>query len=225
MALDDSALLRLLHSTENSFVERKTVGDQKDWIKTVVAFANTLANDQEGVLFIGATDKGQIEETTSGLDNLQKTLSEKLKSVYPNVYYTTRTVLESGRECLAVIVPGSPLKPHFAGQLFLRDGSKTVVAAAEKYETLLAARLGKTFEIQKWQGKTITLRILSRQNGMAYMVNQYTHVAQVVNVNQFYATVSFNNQSRSYPLSRVEISYDNQAGRPELAIEDFPSPY
>ena len=43
-------LLRLLHSEETTFVERKTVGDTRDIAKTIVAFANTLPPDiKEGV--------------------------------------------------------------------------------------------------------------------------------------------------------------------------------
>jgi hypothetical protein len=38
----EADLLRLPHSTEHTFVERKTVGDTKDSVKTAVAFANTL---------------------------------------------------------------------------------------------------------------------------------------------------------------------------------------
>ncbi|MGA7241905.1 MAG: ATP-binding protein, partial [Terracidiphilus sp.] len=120
MAQSESDLLRLLHSTEHSFVERKTVGDSRDWVKTVVAFANTLPNEQEGVLFIGATDGGDIEASPSNLDKLQKTFSEKMQSAYPPIYYSTRTVQENGKECLAVIVSGSQSKPHFAGPLYVR---------------------------------------------------------------------------------------------------------
>lgn len=154
MALDESDMLRLLHSTEHSFVERKTVGDSRDWVKTVVAFANTLSNEQEGVLFIGATDAGEIESQPSNPDKLQRTFSEKMQNASPAVYYTTRTVQENGKECLAVIVPGSPSRPHFAGPPYVRDGSQSVVASSRQYETLRAARIGKVYELQKWVGKT-----------------------------------------------------------------------
>ncbi len=129
--MTEADLLRSLHSTEHTFVERKTVGDSRDWVKTVVAFANSLETNQEGVLFIGATDKGEIESNPANLDKLQKTLSEKLQSVYPPVYYTTKIVAADGRECLAVIVPGSSSKPHYSGPLYLRDGSQTVIATGD----------------------------------------------------------------------------------------------
>ncbi|MGD0739597.1 MAG: ATP-binding protein [Terracidiphilus sp.] len=225
MAQNESDLLRLLHSTEHSFVERKTVGDSKDWVKTVVAFANTLSNDQEGVLFIGATDTGEIQDSASNLDRLQMTFSEKMQSAYPSIYYTTQTIQENGRECLAVVVPGSPSKPHFAGQPFVRDGSRSVVPDSAKYESLLAARLAKTYELQRWVGRSITVRILSRQSGMAYVVNQSTHEAQVINANQFYLTVSFGNRTQSYPLNRFEISFDNVANRLEVEVEGLPQPF
>lgn len=225
MGANESDLLRLLHSTEHSFVERKTVGDSKDWVKAVVAFANTLSTDQEGVLFIGATDAGDIETSPSNLDKLQKTFSEKLQSAYPPIYYTTKTVQEDGKECLAVIVPGSPAKPHFAGSPYIRDGSRSVVPDPQRYDSLLASRVGKAFELQRWEGKPITLRILSRQNGMAYMVNQTTEEASVIGANQFYLTVFYRNRDHSYPLNRLEISFDNVANRLEVQVEGPPSPF
>lgn len=68
MAFEEADLLRLLHSTEHTFAERKTQGDHKDWVKTVVAFANTFEPPIEGVLFIGATDEGNIESKPANLD-------------------------------------------------------------------------------------------------------------------------------------------------------------
>jgi predicted HTH transcriptional regulator len=191
----------------------------------VVAFANTLRDDQEGVLFIGATDEGTIQDVSTNLDKLQMTFSEKIQSIYPPVYYTTETVQEDGKECLAIIVSGSSLRPHFAGPPFLRDGSRTVVATSERYESLLAARTGKAFELQRWQGKTISVRTFTRLAGMAYVVNEHVEMAEVLYANQFYVTVSFGNRNVSYPLNRVEISYDNAANRLELQIEGRPTPF
>jgi hypothetical protein len=225
MAQSEADLLRLLHSTEHSFVERKTIGDSRDWVKTVVAFANTLTPDQEGILFIGAKDNGEIEDRDNNLDTVQKTFSEKLRAAYPPIYYTTRIVQEKGRECLAVIIPGSVEKPHFAGPAFLRDGSQSVEATPLQYESLIASRLGKVYELQKWLGKSITLRESRREAGVAYVVNVTNQIAAVVVVNQFYVTLDFGNRRHSYPLSKVEISYDNVADRLEIWAEGLPTPY
>lgn len=225
MALSESNLLRLLHSTEDSFVERKTVGDHKDWTKIAVSFANTLLSDQQGVLFIGATNEGSIQAATSNLDTVQKTFSEKMSEVYPRVYYTTQIVSEHDKECLAVIVPGSTARPHFAGPAYVRDGSKSVAATSQQYDALIASRIGKVYELQKWVGKSVTLKVFSRQNGMAYVVHQFTNEARVIEANQFYTTVFFNNRNNSYPINRIDISYDDVAKRLELQVEDAPPPY
>jgi predicted HTH transcriptional regulator len=216
MVLDESSLLRLLHSTEHTFAERKTVGDSKDWVKTVVAFANTLDPSQEGVLFIGVTDKGDIEANISNLDKLQKTFSEKMQGVYPSLYYTTKTLKEDLRECLAVIVPGSPSKPHFAGPLYLRDGSQSVVAKAEQYDLLLAARTSKANELQRWIAKEISIVEYRRQAGVGYVIHKSSTVAKIEGCNQFYVTASMGNRKISYALASVEIAYDHQFDRLQI---------
>lgn len=225
MAQDEAGLLRLLHSTEHSFVERKTIGDSKDWVKSVVAFANTLQIDQVGVLFIGATNDGEIQDANANLDSLQKTFSQKIESAYPSIYYTTQIVRENGKECLAVVVPGSPSKPHFSGAPFIRDGSRTIVPSSDRYDALLAARTGKAYELQRWEGKLVTARLSRRQNGVAYVVNQSTMDARVVSANQFFLTISYNNRKFSFPLGRVEISFDHVADRLEVQIEEPAAPF
>jgi predicted HTH transcriptional regulator len=223
--LDHLELQRLLHSTEHSFVERKTVNDTQDVVKTVVAFANTLPHGEEGVLFVGATDGGEIEPHESDLDKLQKKLDGKLKDIYPTLNWTTKTVQENGKECLAFIILGSASRPHFAGQLFVRDGSKTVAASAERYESILAARTSKTHELQQWVDKPVTVRTLTRQSGMAYMVNEQKQSGQLVAANQFYLTLNMGNRIISHALKRVEISYDHAAKRLELEIEGLPQAF
>jgi hypothetical protein len=134
-------------------------------------------------------------------------------------------VQESGRECLAVIVPGSSLRPHFAGQAFIRDGSKSVEATSEQYETLLASRTGKAYEIQKMMETPLTVSIFQRQAGVAYVINRAISEARISKVNQFYVTIDFGNRKQSYPLSRVEISFDDGMKRPQLEISELATTY
>lgn len=141
-----------------------------------------------------------------------------MQSVYPPIYYTTKIVAEDSRECLAVIVPGSRAKPHFAGHPYLRDGSQTITADASKYEALLAARTGMTQELQRWIGRDITLNLISRRDGVAYERDRHYVDAQIMACNQFFVTVHFNNQRTSYPLSRVEIAYDHRHDRSQLEV-------
>jgi predicted HTH transcriptional regulator len=225
MAGAELDLLRLLHATEDSFTERKTSGDHKDWVKIIVSFANALRDDQEGVLFIGATNEGRVQTDSTNLDSLQKSLSDKLKRVYPPVYCTKQIVSDEGRECLAVIVPGSSQRPHFAGPAFIRDGSKSVEATSEQYEALLASRTGKAYAIQKLGEMPLTVSIFQRQAGIAYVNNKVISEATISTVNQFYVTLNFGNRKQSYPLSRVEISFDDGMRRPQLEITEPATSY
>src|SRR5713226_7104368 len=71
-------LLARMRRFEDHFVERKTANDKKDWLKTIVAFANSTPAGSTAVLFFGVTDAGEIEGQ-SNLDSLQKTLNKELR--------------------------------------------------------------------------------------------------------------------------------------------------
>jgi hypothetical protein len=47
---------------EDQFVERKVFSDSKDWLKTVVAFANSASVDYPCILYIGVRDTGEVED-------------------------------------------------------------------------------------------------------------------------------------------------------------------
>ena len=132
--LSDADLFLKLKNFEDHFVERKTHGDSKDWLKAVVGFANSVPIGYPAVLFIGVKDNGDIEEGVN-LDALQKTLGKKLDDAYPPIYYMSKVLSASGRQFLAVIVPGSENRPHFAGPSYIRSGSETKVASQRNIDT------------------------------------------------------------------------------------------
>ena len=147
-------LLLWLRDPEHTFVERKVFSDAKDWLKTVVAFANSTPIDYPAVLYIGVKDSGAPEEASVDLDKTQKTLSEKLTAAYPAIYYETKILDVAGKKVLAVVVPGSRNRPHFAGQAYVRDGSKTINASKEQFDQLIAQRNSKAYKILEWHGKS-----------------------------------------------------------------------
>jgi len=211
-------LLRLLHSTETTFVERKSFSDTQDWVKTVVAFANSLRPDQEGVLFLGVTDKGEIQDHNTDLDSLQKKFSEKMKIIYPEgVYYDATEVSDGPRKCLAIVVPGGAQKPYFAGPPYLRVASTSVKPSPDQYERLLATRSDKAYKLQEWIGQAVTLKTSKRLNGVAFQIDTYESEAEVIDCNQFYLTVKYNNQKQSFSLGKLSISYNHQ--RDHLLVE------
>ncbi|MHB8486843.1 MAG: AlbA family DNA-binding domain-containing protein [Candidatus Acidiferrales bacterium] len=113
--MTDAELLAKMRNFEDHFVERKTASDDKDWLKTIVAFANSTPPGFESVLYIGVRNTGEIEPNQHELDSLQKTLNWELKKAYPSVACIQRVIAENQRQALAVIVPHSKNRPHFSG--------------------------------------------------------------------------------------------------------------
>ena len=65
--ITDADLLLRLTNYEVHFVERKTSGDSKDLLKTVVGFANSAPIGYPAVLYIGVKDGGAIEMASTSI--------------------------------------------------------------------------------------------------------------------------------------------------------------
>jgi len=200
----EEELLLWLKDTEHSFVERKVFSDSKDWLKTVVGFANTASLNYPAVLFIGARNDGSAEGKTVDLDSVQKSLSEKISMAYPPIYTETKILNVGTAKVLAVIVPGSPNRPHFAGPAYVRDGARTVVASKEQFDALIASRDSKAYEILQWRGKGIMFTNIARGE---LHPSSYSR-ASVVDCNKHYVTVNVGGGSFSVPLDRVHLGFD-----------------
>jgi hypothetical protein len=225
MLLADEDILLRLTTFEDSFVERKTAGDSKDWLKTVVAFANSAPVGYPAILFIGVRDDGTVEEETN-LDSLQRTLSEKVSAAYPPIYFMSRVLRHTGKQFLAVLVPGSASRPHFAGPAFIREGSKSVQSSAAQFETLVAERNSKIREIRKWNGKLVRFQ-RSTAKGLqavdALGTIEGKPAGKIVDCNLFYVTVegaAANGRLISIPLGQIEINFDHVSNCLELRLCD-----
>jgi predicted HTH transcriptional regulator len=215
--LSDDDLLSRLANTEDNFVERKRFSDDREWLRTVVAFANSCPIGYPGVLFIGVYDKGTVEQPRSpiNLDSLQKTLTERINEAWPPIYFLPKVLLKDAQQFLAVLVPRSPFRPHFAGHSCVRIGSETKKASESQYEELLAQRQSKPFEILKWKDKDITVeRTYTGRTG------RYPVAAKVAGCNAFYVTLLQGSDPVSYALTKVEISYDDKERRLKLQIHE-----
>lgn len=203
-------LIRLLRCTEHSFVERKLHSDTKDWLKTVVAFANSTPIGYPAVLFIGARDDGTPEQRSDiNFDTVQKTLSDRLGAAYPAIYYTTRIIDVDGFNVLAVVVPGSRDRPHFAGRAYIRDGSKTIESSRAQFDRLIAERNGKAAKILEWLGRTVKM---GQIRAGEQRPSSFGSSVIVTECNQFWVTLAFGDNNRiALPLGRLELSFDCRA--------------
>jgi len=114
--LSDAELIARLTQTEDSFVERKSQADKTGWLKTAVAFANSTPIGLPAVLFIGVDNDGSIEGNVNA-ERAMQTFSDYVGShAWPPIFTLPRSLIHDGRTCVAVIIPGSPERPHFAGR-------------------------------------------------------------------------------------------------------------
>lgn len=215
--LTDDDLMRKLADTEDAFVERKLFSDSSDWLKTAVAFANSAPIGFPAVLYIGVRNNGTPEDRDENLDSIQKSLGKKLAKAYPTIYYFPKSIRVYNREVLAVIIPGSANRPHFAGEAYVRLGSDSMPASDDQFQKLLATRNSKAYYIMQCIGKPIShVQIASNQSRPTTTPMEFT----VFDCNQFYVVLARGQHKLVLPLARVEISFGVQNNR--LQLEEHP---
>ena len=219
--LSNEDLLSRMRNFEDHFVERKTSGDSRDWIKTVVAFANSAPISYPCVLYLGVRDTGEIESPQTNLDSMQKSFNKEMEKIYPRVAYLPRIIEQNGRQALAIMVFGSELRPHFGGPSYVRQGSETFEASKSQFDELIASRNSKVYQILAFKGKPVTAVNRQVTTGNAVSESVWNVPPLVIDCNQFWVTLGRNldgNGYSSFPLSRVEINFDHAYDRLRLEI-------
>jgi hypothetical protein len=213
--LTNEEILLKVEQQEDSFVERKSVNDVNDCLKTAVAFANSTPIGFPAIMFVGVRSNGDIEHITD-LDKLQWSISERISKAYPTIYTETRILEKDNKKFLAVLIPGSSQRPHFAGPSFIRDGSKSIPASEPQFKTLIAQRESKAYEILQWKGKHVTVTRKPKTlllNGSTLPQHDDTNVARVLDCNLFYVTLEvfhkFATANASIPLRFVDLRFDH----------------
>jgi hypothetical protein len=222
--LNETDLLARMRNFEDHLVERKTVKDEKDWKKTAVAFANSVPVGLPAVLYIGVRDNGEIEMPQQNLDEAAKRFNRQMEKVYPRIAYVPKVISDGGRQALAVVIPGSELRPHFAGLSYVRRGSESIEASEEQFSELIAQRNSKAARILAWKGKAITvIQLAQSRPGFGLIRKEWKPelTISVANCDQFCVTLHAGTgaQNISFPLSQVEISFDNGHNRLQLEFQ------
>jgi hypothetical protein len=145
--MTDEELKRRLSDFEDGWTERKeNIKGTDDIRKTLVAFANSVPDGDEAVLFVGVADNGNVIGVDNP-ENVQRSVSKTASEwCYPPIKHTARVIEVSGKRVVAVvavIVQASHDKPHFAGPAFIRSGSQSKKASEEVFKQLIASRISK----------------------------------------------------------------------------------
>lgn len=202
--MDKDELKARLRRHEDGWVERKTKNIKSDEIcEALVGFANSLPAGQQGILFIGVSNEGNalgVDDT----DGMQKKIEQRSKWCHPPVAYTARVFEDSGVHIVAVIVEGSTDRPHFAGPAFIRVGSQSKKASADKFNELIDRR------------NSVVNAILQERdlNHEVYIEDKRLHgsprtLCKVADCNPHFATfrtVAAADDLRTAPVSKILIS-------------------
>jgi hypothetical protein len=213
-------LLARLRAGEDHYVERKSLGDwKKDALKTAVAFANSIPLSLIGVLFIGVRNDGIGEGMSDqDVDSIQKKLNQELDNAFPFIPRECRILEHGGKRLLAVLIPGSPDRPHFAGHSYVRIGSETRDASEAQFEALVAERSSKVRHIRKYIGQVVTLTDSTRLNEAA-RIQATTYTGHLADCNSHFLTIEIVSKTlRSFPVTLVHISHNNQRNSLHLEI-------
>lgn len=203
-------------------MERKPKGQKGDWLRTVVAFANSTPIGYPAVLFIGVDDSGKIVDDLN-CEQVMKSFCDIIESqVWPPVYTLPRSLEHQGKSCVAVIVPGSSERPHFAGRSYVRVGTQTKEASEQQFAELIAQRNGKTRELLAWMGKPVT-QVLKQPGVHGYSESRSTHPVFLETCNSNFVTLKYRPSGAgdliaSYALNRIELSFDHNQSRLEIHI-------
>jgi hypothetical protein len=217
---------------EDSFVERKLEGAGRSvWRRAIVAFANSVPENQTGVLFIGVRDGGEAAGVKDP-DALQKTITEICThDCYPPVTSYTCAVLpmpdrvlgHSAVSIVAVEVSLSKDRPHFSGPAYVRKGSQTVAASREMFEDLTASRHDKARVILRWKQEhtIITVELIGTklENLNLGAAGYHASITSVVQeCTSHGVTFSYAHGHYHVPFESVQIDEDLTNHRPKLVV-------
>lgn len=215
---------RRLGDHEDNFTERKSGGVGSSELKKVaVAFANSVPSGRTAILYLGITDGGEVTGI-SNPDSLQKTVRKLLEQeCYPSIEYQAQVLLVEGKSVLAVIVPPSTSKPHFAGLAYIRVGSESVVASEKLFQELVTARLSKCRDILAHKGRSVTviaLRKLGDPSNIHTFQYPQTLECEVEECTPHFVRlhVITTSQRVSEPLDDVTLSWDEERNRLLLTV-------
>lgn len=206
---------------EDSLLERKTEGDLRDLLKTMVAFANSVKPGHVAVILIGEKDDGAVQGVKNA-DHIQKKVREEAEKIYPAIIWRSRVYDNSGQTCVRVEVEYSGDTPHFGGPAWVRRGSETVKASDEVFQRLVDFRNSQARELAKWVGKVVTVErddLLSVVGCWCDSSPLKTHgMPAIVFVNGFWATFENRAGQQSEPLRKLTLSWDDAEKRLKVLV-------
>ena len=205
-SLTQESLILKLRSTEHDFVERKPAKQRGEWLQVAVAFANSVPIGWPAVLFVGVDDEGKPQQGAEKLEELGKSVTDVLNQAYPAIYRHLVPLHVADGACLAVVIPGSAERPHFAGKAYIREGPSTKEASASQFDRLIAERTSLVYELRRRIGQPALCRVFKK----GYSSSDVPLLGTIFDCTEHYVGFEVDGPDRKlcFPLSRVLISLD-----------------
>lgn len=146
----------IVWQAEDSLREKKVESDLKDLLKTMVAFANSVAPGDVAQISIGEGNDGTVQGVTNA-DNIQKKVKKEADEIYPEIYYRTEVYEREGKQCVRVNIEHNGLAPHFGGPAWVRKGSETIKATEQLYQQMIEQRQSKIRLLLQWLNREVTV--------------------------------------------------------------------
>lgn len=227
MPLTRAELLERLAQHEDSFVERKPEG--ADFKPTLVAFANSVPPGRDAILYVGIRDDGKVLGLANA-DTLQKKIQKFCQvTCYPPIAFTSELLTVEEKPILAVVIPPSPERPHFAGSSYTRLGTENVRVSPQLFAELITSRSGKAAELLRYRQSPVTVVSMKARPGYpeAGRVKAGTTMTteprrmtdcRILDVNPFFVRLEQHGTRFSEPLANIAISYDEERHCPLLIV-------
>jgi hypothetical protein len=223
-------LARLMNRpSEDNFVERKPQSVKGHELRqTLVAFSNSLDENQTAVLFIGVDDKTGAILGVEDPDKLQMRVGDAGEECYPAIRPAMTVVEFDAKRVLAVEVAHSKDKPHFAGPAYIRSGSRSPKAPDSVYRDLLTSHCSKAGELLRWKNTAVTVRVINKKLGNRYpewdpSINQ-EYECTVLNCDPFSVRFSLHGYDEycTEALQKIELDRDSLKDRLLVIVRGVP---
>jgi hypothetical protein len=230
----------IVWQAEDSLREKKVESDLKDLLKTMVAFANSVAPGDTAQIFIGEKDDGAVQGVTSA-ENIQSRVVKEAAKIYPEIYYRTEVYEREGKQCVRVDIERNGLAPHFGGQAWVRKGSKTVEATDALYQQMIDQRQSKISVLLRWLNKEITVEGTQQPTNLTVSPGSFRvtqpeqewsvgiHQATLKLVNAHWVTFAvqrseqvLSRAEKSEPIEKLLCSWDDEKQRLKVVVKNEP---
>jgi hypothetical protein len=216
----------IVWQAEDSLREKKVESDLKDLLKTMVAFANSVAPNDTAKIFIGEKNDGSVQGVTDP-DSIQKKVVKEAEKIYPEIYYRTEVYEREGKQCVRVDIRHNGLAPHFAGAAWVRKGSQTVRATEDLYQQMVSLRNDKARVMTQWLDKAVTVSYPLQEGASSPLKAHHRHVfielSTLIYVGNHWITVSIplgdgKRLERSEPIEYLLLSWDDVRKRLNIIV-------